>query len=75
MILVLFRDLIFGGESTIVVLVMTAPADKAVVTAPTSVAHQLWAAVLAVTSFLVILVPCQISFAKDSVKFMTKAIM
>ena len=60
-------------------LVVTAAADKAVVTAPTSVTHQLWAAVLSVTTFFLVLAthPCwlQVSSAADSMMFMTKAIM
>ena len=79
MILVLFRDLICGGGSTIIVLVMTAPADRAVMTPPTSVVHPFWATVLAATgSFVVLLThPCwfQVSSAAGSIMFMTKAIM
>ena len=75
MILVLFRDLTFGGALSVNVSLMAAPAVKAVVAAPTSAVHQLWASVLAVSSLLVILVQCQISFAMDRVKFVTKAII
>ena len=75
MILVLARDPFFGGVLSVIVVLMAAPAVIAVDAAPTSTVHSFWAAVLAVTSFFVILVQCQISFAKDSVKFMTKAIM
>ena len=73
--MVLTRDLLFGGAILVIMLLMAAPAVMAVAAAPTSAVHPFWAAVLAVTSLLVILAPCQISFAKDRVKFVTKAIM
>ena len=74
MILVLARGPFFGGVLSVIVVLMAAPA-VVVDAAPSSAVHSFWAAVLAVTSFFVISVQRQISFAKDSVKFMTKAIM